>query len=66
VDEDVVRVERRHPEQTVLVFANRSAAARTVPLETPACDLATGRPVPAGTLDLPGRGIRALEPTGRR
>lgn len=66
VDEDVVRVQRGHVDQIVLVFANRAAHPRPVPLEVPARDLVTGRPVPAGSFDLPGRGIRVLEPTGRR
>lgn len=66
VDEDVVRVRRRHPVQTVDVIANRAAYPRTVTLEVPARDLVTGRAVDPGPLDLPARGICVLERTGDR
>ena len=66
VDDDVVRVRRRHADQTVDVFANRAAVPRPVPVEGPARDLVTGRVARPGSFDLPARGIRVLEHRGDR
>lgn len=64
VTDDIVRVERRHPEQCVVVYGNRAATPATVTLTSGACDLLTRQHLPAGPLHLPGRGIRFLELVG--
>lgn len=58
---EVLRITRSHPEQTVIVLANRSNVSVTVRVAKPGHDLLTGTAVPAGDAEVPRRGIVYLE-----
>lgn len=55
--DDVVRILRRHPEQTLTVLANRAAVGAEVTITSAGRDLLTGLAVAAGPISLPARGI---------
>ncbi len=63
--DDVIRILRTHPEQTVAVLANRADIPAGVPLGRPGRDLLTGTLLQAGVVQLPRRGIMFVEMDSR-
>lgn len=59
--DDVVHIQRNHPDQTVDIYANRADVPAQITPGHPGCDLLTGTAVAAGPLQLPRRGIVYVE-----
>lgn len=64
--DDVLRIIRTHPSQTISVLVNRADIAVSVPVDRPARDLLTGASVPAGRIEVPRRGVLYLEEVSSR
>ena len=64
--ENVVRIDRRHREQWVTVFANRADVDEVVELDAPARDLVTGDRLAVGKNLVPRRGLVVIEQEGTR
>lgn len=59
--DEVLRIVRTHPEQTVVVLANRAGFPVTVPVHRAGRDLITGSRIAAGVAEIPPRRIIVME-----
>ncbi|GGL98858.1 glycoside hydrolase family 13 protein [Nakamurella endophytica] len=65
VTDDVVRIDRHHPDQQVAVLVNRANHPAHVAIDPAGVDLATGAAVPAGSVAVPARGAVFVDTTRR-